>query len=227
VLGRPEAYIGVLIDDLVTRGTSEPYRMFTSRAEYRLILREDNADMRLREKGRQVGLVSDNDFRAFLEKRDAVKHELSRVRTAWVKPSPGVNSVLREKGSNELSSDIALEQLLKRPELSYRDIARIAPPAKAVAPDAAEQVEIQVKYEGYIQRQLDQVARFAGLEERSIPGDLDYDAVIGLGSEVRQKLKQVRPVSLGQASRISGVTPAAISLLVVALEKRKRQGREA
>jgi tRNA uridine 5-carboxymethylaminomethyl modification enzyme len=222
VLGRNEAYIGVLIDDLVTRGTSEPYRMFTSRAEYRLILREDNADARLREIGRRIGLVSDEDYLAFRDKMDAVERELGRIKRVWVKPSDDVNDLLRSKGSAELSSDSALEQLLKRPELSYRDIEVISPPPEPVPDGAAELVEIQVKYEGYIRRQLDQVARFAGLEQRPIPEDMDYDAVTGLGSEVRQKLKQVRPVSLGQASRISGVTPAAISLLMVALERRRR-----
>ena len=222
VLGRNEAYIGVLIDDLVTRGTSEPYRMFTSRAEYRLILREDNADMRLREIGRQVGLVSDAEYRIFAEKKRAVERELDRLKRTWAKPSPMVNAALRQKGSNELTADSSLEQLLRRPELSYEDISRIDPQEVRVPSDAAEQVEIQVKYAGYIQRQLDQVARFAGLEQRPIPADLDYEAVVGLGAEVRQKLQQVRPVSLGQASRISGVTPAAISLLMVALEKRKR-----
>jgi tRNA uridine 5-carboxymethylaminomethyl modification enzyme len=222
VLGREVAYIGVLIDDLVTRGTSEPYRMFTSRAEYRLILREDNADMRLRENGRAIGLVSDDDYRLFVEKKETVEKELARVKKVWVKPSLDVNAMLRDKGSNELLSDILLEQLLKRPELTYEDIVKISHPDMPVMTSAAEQVEIHVKYEGYIQRQLNQVERFAGLEQRPIPEDLDYDAVIGLGTEVRQKLKRVRPVSLGQASRISGMTPAAISLLMVALEKRKR-----
>lgn len=222
VLGRNEAYIGVLIDDLVTRGTNEPYRMFTSRAEYRLILREDNADMRLREAGRRAGLVSDEAYRVFREKKDTVERELGRVRRTWVKPSADVNELLRKRGSTELSSDCVLDQLLKRPQLSYADIAAISPPERAVADDAAEQVEIQVKYDGYIRRQLDQVERFAGMERRPIPGDLDYDSITGLGAEVLQKLKQVRPVSLGQASRISGVTPAALSLLMVALEKRRR-----
>jgi tRNA uridine 5-carboxymethylaminomethyl modification enzyme len=222
VLGRDEAYIGVLIDDLVTRGTTEPYRMFTSRAEYRLILREDNADMRLRDKGRALGLVSASDYRLFVEKKETVERELARVRKVWVKPSSEVNTILKEKGSNELLSDTSLEQLLKRPELTYADIERISHPDKPIMNNAAEQVEIQVKYDGYIQRQMTQVSRFAGLEQRPIPEDLDYDAVVGLGAEVRQKLKLVRPVSLGQASRISGVTPAAISLLMVALEKRKR-----
>jgi tRNA uridine 5-carboxymethylaminomethyl modification enzyme len=224
LLSRSSAYIGVLIDDLVTRGTSEPYRMFTSRAEYRLILREDNADMRLREKGSEIGLVSNNAYRQFLDKKETVERELSRLKKTWVRPLPEINTVLAKKGSSVLSGEVSLAQLLKRPELNYQDIAAISPSPMPVKSDASEQVEIQVKYEGYISRQLDQVERFAGLEQKSVPADLDYDAVTGLGAEVRQKLKQVRPVSLGQASRISGVTPAAISLLLVALEKRKRGG---
>ncbi len=220
ILSRSSAYIGVLIDDLVTRGTSEPYRMFTSRAEYRLILREDNADLRLREKGREIGLVSHDVYNKFVEKKEMVERELSRLKTTWVRSLPNINIVLAEKGSSVLSGEASLEQLLKRPELSYGDIAAISPSPVPVTYEASEQVEIQIKYDGYIARQLDQVERFAGLEQKAVPADLDYDAVIGLGAEVRQKLKQVRPVSLGQASRISGVTPAAISLLLVALEKR-------
>ena len=224
VLQRSESYIGVLIDDLVTRGTNEPYRMFTSRAEYRLLLREDNADLRLREQGRKIGLVDDAAYALYHEKKREIERELDRIKRTRVKSSEQVNNMLRNRGSMELEDDASLEQLLKRPELTYRDIAAISPLEKPVLPEAAEQVEIQVKYEGYIQRQLRQVERFAGLEQRSIPDDLDYDAVVGLGTEVRQKLKQVRPISLGQASRISGVTPAAISLLMVALEKRRRTG---
>jgi tRNA uridine 5-carboxymethylaminomethyl modification enzyme len=224
LLSRSSAYIGVLIDDLVTRGTSEPYRMFTSRAEYRLILREDNADLRLREKGREIGLVSDDAYRQFLEKKETVERELLRLKKTWIRPLAEINTILAEKGSSGLSGEASLEQLLKRPELSYGDIAAISPSPMPIKSDASEQVEIQVKYEGYISRQLDQVERFAGLEQKSVPADLDYDAITGLGAEVKQKLNQVRPVSLGQASRISGVTPAAISLLMVALEKRKRGG---
>jgi tRNA uridine 5-carboxymethylaminomethyl modification enzyme len=227
VLSRSSAYIGVLIDDLVTRGTNEPYRMFTSRAEYRLILREDNADMRLREKGREIGLVADDAYRKFMEKKESAEREISRLKKTWVRPLPEINTILAEKGSSVLSGEASLEQLLKRPELSYQDIAAISPSPIPVKIDASEQVEIQVKYEGYIMRQLEQVERFAGLERKAVPADLDYDALTGLGAEVRQKLKQVRPVSLGQASRISGVTPAAISLLLVALEKRKRGGMPA
>jgi tRNA uridine 5-carboxymethylaminomethyl modification enzyme len=222
VLSRAEAYIGVLIDDLVTLGTSEPYRMFTSRAEYRLVLREDNADIRLRAKGHDIGLVSSEVYKQFLEKQRSIKQETARLKTAWVRPLTEINSVLTDRGSTPLAGEASLEQLLKRPELGYRDIEKIAPPSEPLHCDAAEQVEIQVKYEGYIQRQLQQVERFSSLEQKAIPVDLDYDAIIGLGTEVRQKLKHVRPVSLGQALRVSGVTPAAISLLMVALEKRKR-----
>jgi len=196
--------------------------MFTSRAEYRLILREDNADMRLREKGKQVGLVSDDEYKLFTEKRDSIETELVRIRNTRLKPSTELNALLKAQNTSEITDEVLIDQLLKRPELEYRHIAGISPPEKPLEPAAAEEVEIQVKYEGYIQRQLNQVERFAALEEKQIPPDMDYDGVTGLGTEVRQKLKTVRPVSLGQASRISGVTPAAISLLMVALEKRKR-----
>ena len=225
ILTRAEAYIGVLIDDLVTRGTNEPYRMFTSRAEYRLILREDNADLRLRDKGYELGLVSGDVYKQFLEKKESIERETTRLKKTWVKSTPEVNAVLAQKNSTELPGEASLDQLLKRPELGYGDIAKISPPETPLDTAAAEQVEIQVKYEGYIQRQLQQVERFASLEQKGIPADMDYDAVTGLGSEVKQKLKQVQPVSLGQASRISGVTPAALSLLMVALEKRKRGTR--
>ncbi|MCK9418291.1 MAG: tRNA uridine-5-carboxymethylaminomethyl(34) synthesis enzyme MnmG [Nitrospirae bacterium] len=222
ILTRAEAYIGVLIDDLVTRGTNEPYRMFTSRAEYRLILREDNADLRLRDKGRELGLVSEDVYKLFLEKKKSIEQETARLKKTWVKPTPEVNAVLAQQGSTELPGEVPLDQLIKRPELGYGDIAKINPPETPLERTAAEQVEIHLKYEGYIQRQLQQVERFASLEQKTIPADMDYDAVTGLGSEVKQKLKQVQPVSLGQASRISGVTPAAMSLLIVAIEKRKR-----
>lgn len=222
ILNRAEAYTGVLIDDLVTRGTNEPYRMFTSRAEYRLILREDNADIRLRQKGREIGLVSDEIYKQFLEKKENIDRETTRLKKTWVKPSSDINAVLVKRGSTALAGEASLEQLLKRPELGYADIATINPPPEPLQDTVAEQVEIQIKYEGYIQRQLQQVERFSSLEQKGIPTNMDFDAITGLGAEVRQKLKQVRPISLGQASRISGVTPAAMSLIMVALEKRKR-----
>ncbi len=225
VLSRSEAYIGVMIDDLVTRGTLEPYRMFTSRAEYRLILREDNADLRLRDKAHAIGLVSGIEYAEYCEKKEAIDTEISRLKNTRVKSSSEINSMLEEKGTNALSGEIRLEQLLKRPEMTYSDIVAMSPPPLPLERAAAEQVEIQVKYEGYILRQMEHVAGFASLEQKKLPADMDYNALTGLGAEVKQKLMQVRPVSLGQASRISGVTPAAISLLMVALEKRKR-GRE-
>ncbi len=222
VLSRAEAYIGVLIDDLVTRGTLEPYRMFTSRAEYRLILREDNADMRLRSRGFESGLVSKEEFQSFEEKKHHIDSEISRLKGTWVKSDPVINAALQKSNSSQLVGEASLDQLLKRPEVGYSVIIKISPPPASLDKSAAEQVETQIKYEGYIQRQLQQVDRFSSLEQKNIPADMDYDAVIGLGAEVKQKLNQVRPISLGQASRISGVTPAAISLLLVALEKRKR-----
>jgi tRNA uridine 5-carboxymethylaminomethyl modification enzyme len=196
--------------------------MFTSRAVYRLLLREDNADIRLRDKGREVGLVPEEVYRQFLEKKESIELETARLKKVWIKPTAEVNAVLSARGSAALSQEASLEQLLRRPELRYEDIVQCVPPEKPLEVAAAEQVEIQIKYEGYIQRQLQQVERFSSLEQKDLPPDMDYDAITGLGSEVRQKLKQVRPVSIGQASRISGVTPAAISLLLVAVEKRKR-----
>ena len=166
--------------------------------------------------------MSAEEHGQYKEKKLAIEQEISRLKKTWVKGSREINEVLKEKGTTEIAGEASLDQLLKRPELTYQDILVIAPPPGPRLNGASEQVEIQVKYEGYIQRQLQQVERFAELEEKRLPDDLDYDAVTGLGSEVRQKLKQVRPVSLGQASRISGITPAAISLLMVALEKRKR-----
>ena len=198
---RNEAYLGVLVDDLVTRGVSEPYRMFTSRAEYRLMLREDNADLRLTEAGRQLGVVSETRWDAFNRKRDAITGEIARLQTTFV-----------SAGSREKRS---VYDLLRRPELHYLGVA----PPPLAAPEVAEQVEIQAKYEGYIQRQREEVARSAELESRALPPDLDYREVRGLSAEVQQKLNRHRPETIGQAGRISGITPAAISLLLVHLKR--------
>ncbi len=222
ILSRAEAYIGVLIDDLVTRGTNEPYRMFTSRAEYRLLLREDNADLRLRARGHEIGLVPSDIYNEFLEKKQNIESEIGRLKKTWVKPTQSINDILIKADSTPLVGETSLDQLLKRPEVGYHHIYTLCPGDSTLAPAVAEQVEIQVKYEGYIQRQLQQVEQFASMEQKGVPADMDYDAITGLGAEVKQKLKQVQPVSLGQASRISGITPAAISLLMVALDKRKR-----
>ena len=218
VLGRSEAYIGVLIDDLVTKGTDEPYRMFTSRAEYRLLLRHDNADLRLMELGTRIGLLGQETYRRFLVRREAIDAEATRLRKTRV------FDVIAEPAWPGLLPDTTLAQLLKRPEASFSDLAAVWPDAASVDPGIAEQVELEIKYEGYIKRQHDHVERFKRLEEKKIPQGFHYDRVVGLSREVVEKLAAVSPQSLGQASRISGVTPAALSLLLVALERDRRAG---
>jgi len=219
---RSQAYLGVLVDDLITRGVSEPYRMFTSRAEYRLSLREDNADLRLTDVGRELGLIPDARWDAFNRKRDAVAREIQRLQSTWINPrlldmaSDGAQGMSREQ--------YTLYDLLKRPQVSYRALMQAAQGSQADAPAlddvVAEQVEVQVKYAGYIARQQEEVQRAQQQETSAIPEDLDYDAVPSLSVEVRQKLKAVRPQTIGQAGRISGVTPAAVSLLLVHLKRR-------
>lgn len=219
ILDRSEAHIGVLIDDLVTKGVTEPYRMFTSRSEYRLLLRQDNADLRLMDKGYQLGLISKEQYAKFQEKKRIMAEEITRLEKTWVKPSVVVNAVLERRGTNPISEPAPLIQILKRPSITYKDIREIDPESPDLPREVTEQLELQVKYEGYIQRQNEQVERFKKLENRTIPEDFDYDAIPGLSTEVRQKLKQVRPISIGQAARISGVTPAAISILLIWLDR--------
>ncbi|MBI3597319.1 MAG: tRNA uridine-5-carboxymethylaminomethyl(34) synthesis enzyme MnmG [Nitrospirae bacterium] len=216
ILDRSEAYIGVLIDDLVTKGTREPYRMFTSRAEYRLLLRHDNADTRLMEKGKQLGLLPDTVYRAFLDKQWNIKKEIDRLKKTRVKAG-----ILQKIGllSNEETIDHTLEQLLKRPEQDYEMIESLSSSETALSEEIKKRVEIEIKYDGYIQRQLKEVDRFKRMEDRKIPREFDYNGVIGLSKEVREKLDAICPISVGQASRISGITPAAISLILVALER--------
>jgi tRNA uridine 5-carboxymethylaminomethyl modification enzyme len=216
---RDEAYIGVLVDDLITLGTSEPYRMFTSRAEYRLLLREDNADLRLTEMGRKLGLVDDERWQRFEQKREAVELEKTRLSQTWVQPSSTEASAFNEKLKNPLSREYNLHDLLKRPEISYEDI-RQCTGAGLEHKDMAEQVEIQVKYAGYIDRQMEDIERLRRYEQTLLPDSLDYGLVDGLSNEVRQKLIDGRPETLAQASRIPGVTPAAVSLLLIYLKKR-------
>ncbi|HWQ38957.1 MAG TPA: tRNA uridine-5-carboxymethylaminomethyl(34) synthesis enzyme MnmG [Burkholderiales bacterium] len=217
---RDEAYLGVLVDDLVTRGVSEPYRMFTSRAEYRLSLREDNADLRLTEIGRTLGLVNDARWTAFERKREAIERELERLKTTWVRPRLLDAERMRFLFGHALEREHTAQELLRRPTVRYRDLMSIEGVGPGLAdPSAAEQVEIQVKYQGYIERQRDEVRRFEQLENLRLPADLDYRSVRGLSIEVQQKLEQYRPETLGQAARISGVTPAAISLLQVHLKR--------
>jgi tRNA uridine 5-carboxymethylaminomethyl modification enzyme len=222
VLDRSEAYMGVLVDDLVTKGTTEPYRMFTSRAEWRLLLREDNADLRLRDAGREIGLLRPGDYEDFLARRAAIEAELGRLKGTRVLPEARVNELLTSRGSAPLTRAADLFALLKRPELTWDDVAALpggTPPR--LPADVSWQVQVQAIYDGYIRRQRDTVESFRGLEKVKIPDGLDYGTVPGLSHEVRQKLESLRPASLGQASRISGVTPAAVSILTVYLKARK------
>jgi tRNA uridine 5-carboxymethylaminomethyl modification enzyme len=217
VLDRSQAYLGVMIDDLVTRGTTEPYRMFTSRAEYRLTLREDNADLRLAETAHEYGLI-DADRLAFCRELEKQTHrEIQRVRQTVVKPDDMVNRQLVSLKSPAISTGVKLEQLLKRAELTYQDLQAIAPPPEPVPARVAHQVEIEIKYEGYITRQLNEIQKFKHLEQIRIPVRFDYSNAHGLSNEVREKLKKIQPETLGQASRIDGMTPAAISVLMVAI----------
>ena len=217
---RDQAYIGVLVDDLVTRGVSEPYRMFTSRAEYRLMLREDNADMRLTEIGRSIGLVSDARWQAFERKREAVARELDRLKSTWINPKLLPQADAERVFGKCIEREYALTDLLRRPNVSYADLMSLPGTGEPVVdPVVAEQVEIQIKYDGYIARQQDEVLRRQQYEATALPRDLDYSAVRGLSKEVQQRLNQHKPETIGQASRISGLTPAAISLLLVHLKR--------
>jgi len=222
ILGREEAYIGVMIDDLVTKGTSEPYRMFTSRAEYRLLLRHDNADFRLTEKGYAAGLVSGEAYNKFREKKGLLIDELERLKRTRVKPSEEINKALVSMDTSEISEDTALDKLLKRPEIKYGFIKNNSPSAYSLTPEIENLVEINVKYEGYIQKQIEMAGRMKKLESRKIPADLDYKIIPGLSKEIVEKLSEIQPETIGQAGRIPGLTPAAISILLVAVEKQKR-----
>jgi tRNA uridine 5-carboxymethylaminomethyl modification enzyme len=225
---RDEAYLGVLVDDLVTRGVTEPYRMFTSRAEYRLSLREDNADFRLTESGRRLGLVDDRRWSTFERKRDDVGAEIERLKHTLVDPRRLDEASMRDTFDRPLDHEYMASQLLRRPEVSYRTLMALSGVGPGIEEEqAAQQVEIQTKYQGYIDRQRDEVARLEQVEGAFIPADLDYESVRGLSSEASQKLTRYRPETLGQAGRISGVTPAAISLLLVHLKRYKVTGDDA
>lgn len=221
ILDRSEAYIGVMIDDLATRGTQEPYRMFTSRAEYRLLLRQDNADLRLMEKGYRVGLISKQQYAAFQEKKRMIEEEKARLKSVWVKPTSEINAILTQRGTPELEQPASLAQLLKRPELCYTDIKAMDGYTRELPRAVEQQVEVQCKYEGYITRQFEQVEKFKRLEKKRIPENFIYEEVQGLSRELQARLKEVRPVSLGQAFRIAGMTPAAMSILAIWLEKKR------
>lgn len=216
---RDEAYLGVLVDDLITMGTSEPYRMFTSRAEYRLILREDNADLRLTETGHKLGLVDDQRWQAFNSKREAIAAERQRLETTRIHPGTSGGDAANNHLRQPMNRDQTLAELLRRPEINYRHIADMAE-GHAEDPAVADQVEIEIKYEGYISRQADEIERLRRNENTRLPDDIDFDAIGGLSNEIKQKLKEVRPETVAQASRIQGVTPAAISQVLVHLKKR-------
>jgi tRNA uridine 5-carboxymethylaminomethyl modification enzyme len=221
ILSRSDAYIGVLIDDLVTKGTNEPYRLLTSRAEYRLLLRHDNADLRLTEIGHKIGLISEERYLKFSDKKQLIEQEKQRLSEVMLKPNEKVQNVIKEQGGSELKDGIRAGDLLKRPEMNYSHIEKLAPSDFELTEDIKEQVEIQVKYEGYIEKSLQQVERLKKMENKKIPENIDYDAISSLATEAVQKLKKVRPLSIAQASRISGVNPADISILLVYLEQGK------
>jgi len=223
ILDRSQAYIGVLIDDLVTKGTDEPYRMFTSRAEYRLVLREDNADLRLMEIGRRLGLIDDETYARFSMKKRLIAQEMERLQEIKLYPNPETQRIMKEIGTAPISQPMTLRDLLKRPEVSYRMIERFFPPSQEIPWQVKEQVEIQVKYEGYIRRQEEQIKQFRKMERMIIPPEFDYSKVKGISNEAREKLSRIKPRSIGQASRISGVSPADISTLMIALEAWKRR----
>ena len=226
VLDRSEAYIGVLIDDLVTKGTNEPYRMMTSRSEYRLMLRQDNADLRLTKKGHDIGLVSDERYRKFIEKKELIEKELKRVSSTIIKSNEENNRILDNLGSSKIDKGTRLADLLKRTELTYKNLEKLDSSRPILPRFVEEQVEIQVKYEGYIKLQKQQIVRFKKLEEKKLSPDIDYESIRGLSLEAGQKLNKIKPISVGQASRISGVSPADISVLLIYLTQTNSNKKE-
>jgi tRNA uridine 5-carboxymethylaminomethyl modification enzyme len=222
ILDRSQAYMGVMIDDLVTRGTREPYRMFTSRAEYRLMLREDNADLRLMKTGHELGLINDHTFKDLQARKEQIDREIMRVKQTIVKPTAAVNEYLQNRNSQPIDNGIHLAQLLKRAELDYRMVESLAKSSADISQAAARQVEIEIKYEGYIKKQLREIERFKNLEMVTVPADFNFAGVHGLSNELKEKLTSIKPTSLGQVSRIEGITPAAISVLMVALKAEQR-----
>ncbi|MEW6446925.1 MAG: tRNA uridine-5-carboxymethylaminomethyl(34) synthesis enzyme MnmG [Bacillota bacterium] len=218
VIGREEGYIGVLIDDLVTKGTDEPYRLLTARAEYRLLLRQDNADLRLTEKGRRVGLVSEERYRVFVRRQEAIAREIERLKEVVV-PSELMAQIFREKGREVPGGAMKVAELLRRPEIHYTDVVKVGVLGEGAPPDVVCEVENQIKYEGYIKQQIAEVERFRKMEERKIPADFNYDAIKALSNEGREKLKRVKPVSIGQAARVSGISSGDIAALLVYLKR--------
>ena len=222
ILDRSDAYIGVLIDDIVTKSTLEPYRMMTSRAEYRLLLRQDNADLRLTEIGHNVGLISDDRYNKFLDKKKKIEEEIERLNTTNVKPNEETNEFLRSQGTTEIAVGMKLSELLKRTEITYDSLAVIDKKRPELDKQVIEEVEIMIKYDGYINMQKKQVEGFKKLEKKLLPEEIDYNEIKGIRLEARQKLNKYKPYSIGQASRISGVSPADISVLLIYLEQYKK-----
>ena len=223
ILDRSQAFMGVMIDDLVTRGTKEPYRMFTSRAEYRLMLREDNADLRLMEKGHELGLIDDNTLKDIKARKEEIEREIKRIKKIVVKPAKKINDYLVSRGTQPVNNGIHLDQLLKRAELDYTTVEILAKSKNTLSSKITRQVEIEIKYEGYIKRQLQEINKFKYLEKIKIPDNIDYNAVHGLSNELKSKLTKIRPASLGQASRIEGMTPVAISVLMIAIKGHEKR----
>lgn len=224
VLSRSDAYIGVLIDDLVTKGVIEPYRVLTSRAEYRLLLRQDNADLRMMDTGHAIGLVSDERYKKFLEKKKMIEDEIRRLESVKITPTAKINKALEKLETAVLNSPSTLAELLKRPELDYKKLEILDEHRKELPAEVIEQVEISTAYEGYIKRQIAQVEQFKKMENKRIPEDINYDEIYGLGFEAREKLKKIKPLSIGQASRIAGVNPSDITVMMIHLETRRRKG---
>lgn len=223
ILDRSEAYIGVLIDDLVTKGTREPYRMMTSRAEYRLTLRQDNADLRLTERGRQIGLVDDERYQGYLYRKKAIEDEMKRIKKIQINPTVENNKILESLGSTETQNSFSLYEMIKRPELDYKKLAVFDPDRPPVRDDVIRNIEIEIKYEGYIKKQELQIKQFKKLENKKLDKDLDYKSIEGLRIEAKEKLSDIRPESIGQASRITGVSPADINVLLIHLEQMRRK----
>ena len=221
IMKRSDGYIGVMIDDLVTKGTNEPYRLLTSRAEYRLLLRHDNADLRLTEVGHQIGLVEEPQYQAYLTKKTAVEEEIQRLKKVRIKPTPSVQTFLKEKGTAPLKDGVLANEFLRRPEVNYQELLQFIEANPALKPKEIEQVEIQIKYEGYIKKALEKVEKLKRMEAKRIPENIDYEAINGLATEAKQKLQKIQPETIAQASRISGVNPADISILMVYIEQGK------
>ncbi|WCG32100.1 tRNA uridine-5-carboxymethylaminomethyl(34) synthesis enzyme MnmG [Enterococcus dispar] len=219
ILKRSDGYIGVMIDDLVTKGTQEPYRLLTSRAEYRLILRHDNADLRLTEMGHAIGLVKEDQYQTYLAKKAAVENEIVRLKSIRIKPTAEVQDFLAQKGAAQLKDGVLANEFLRRPEISYAELLQFIPADENLSPKEIEQVEIQIKYEGYIKKALEKVEKLKRMEAKKIPTNIDYDAINGLATEARQKLTKIQPETIAQASRISGVNPADLSILMVYIEQ--------